>query len=136
MRSPAFHEYRHTCGDRCRERPGHPPQLGAALLGQQDVPTVLSNTVVNGLFGALQSGCTECKPLPFPDQPPLLPSLAPAAGDAVTVFVGSLLSDSSVDQALGAFITDLVPGVLANQGFRTISRRRYLMRFRRCWVMA
>ncbi|MCB1292302.1 MAG: IPT/TIG domain-containing protein, partial [Mycobacterium sp.] len=86
------------------------------LLGQQDVPTVLSNTVVNGLFGALQSGCTECKPLPFPDQPPLLPSLAPAAGDAVTVFVGSLLSDSSVDQALGAFITDLVPGVLANQG--------------------
>ncbi|MCB0932948.1 MAG: IPT/TIG domain-containing protein, partial [Mycobacterium sp.] len=84
--------------------------------GQQDVPTILANTMVNGLFQALQTPCTDCKPLPFPDQPPLLPSLAPAAGAAVTGFVGSLLSDSSVLQGVGTFVTDLVPGVLGNQG--------------------
>ncbi|MCW1958071.1 MAG: hypothetical protein KIH64_005905, partial [Mycobacterium sp.] len=88
------------------------------LVGQLDAPTVLADFTVNSLFNALQAGCQDkgdCKESGVPN-PPLLPSLAPAAGDAVAGLVDSLLTDSAVLQGLGTFVNDLVPGVLDNQG--------------------
>lgn len=94
------------------------------LLGEQNVPTILANNVVNIFVGALQSGCTDCQPLPFPDQPPLLPSLAPAAGDAVSGLVNSVLSAPAVATGLRQFVSQLVPGVLTNQGIQELIEYR------------
>ncbi|MCW1959483.1 MAG: hypothetical protein KIH64_013265 [Mycobacterium sp.] len=84
----------------------------------QNVPNILSTAIVNGFVAVLQKGAEQPIVPPFPNQPPLLPSLGPAAGYAVTGFVNAVLSTPSVTQGLGQFITQVVPGILDNQGIQ------------------
>jgi hypothetical protein len=83
-----------------------------AMDGQPAVASTLANDFVNQFVTFL--GGTA----PFAFQDGLLPSLAPAAGVAVTGLVNSLLTTPSVTAGLGQFITEVVPGILGNPGIQ------------------
>ncbi len=87
--------------------------------GQGNTPLILADYMVNSLYNFLQAPATN--PPPFPNQPPLLKALAPAAGYATTNFVNSLFSPANigtVSAGLGEFVSQVVPGVLGNQGIQ------------------
>ena len=81
--------------------------------GQPPVGTTLATWMTNGFVKYL-GGDPQSGPVA------LLPTLAPAAGVAVTGFVNSLLATPSVPPALGAFINQLIPGMLANPGVQQV----------------
>ncbi|MGI9125057.1 MAG: hypothetical protein ACR2JM_09960, partial [Mycobacterium sp.] len=86
--------------------------------GQETTPAILSDAVVNALYSFLQ-GPEGTKPLPFPNQQPLNLSLAPAVGVGVTEFVNSMFDSANYDTVTGGlnqFVTQLIPGVLGNEG--------------------
>ena len=85
-----------------------------ALDEQPAVATTLAGVIVNQLVAFL--GGTA--PFPLPDG--LLPALAPGAGIAATGLVNALLADTSVDQALGTFVSQLTTGVLADPGVQQL----------------
>ena len=93
--------------------------FGTTFLSQEKVPTYLANAMVNDLVSFLSPGPPAPDPvLPFP-QAELRILIAPSAGVATTSFVNSLFTPPNlqpVSQDLGAFITTLIPGILANPG--------------------
>ena len=98
-------------------------QAGVALVAflnapDPDVPTTLATFVVNGFVEFLQNGAGQTPVPPFPNQPPLLPALAPAAGVAVSSFVSKLLSIPAVPAGVGTFITQLITGLADDAAVR------------------
>lgn len=90
----------------------------------QNVPTILANTFDNAFVNFLiGQNPNPPKTIPFPTQPELIPSLAPSVGFAVNSFVNSLFTPPNlqpVTAALGAFINQLIPGMLANPGVQQV----------------
>ncbi|MGI9163075.1 MAG: hypothetical protein ACR2JI_09175, partial [Mycobacterium sp.] len=90
----------------------------------QDVPTKLANTLDNDFVRFLiGTNPNPAKPIPYPDQPDLFPSLAPAAGFAVAGFANAVLTNPTVRPALGSFVSALIPGMLANPGVQQVVSR-------------
>lgn len=81
------------------------PASGANL----STANYLANYMVNGLVTFL-GGTPQFAPVA------LLPSLAPAAGVAVSQFVGDLFVIPAVPAAMDTFVTEVVTGMLGNVG--------------------